>query len=62
MAYKEERATVAVSLVMTDSWDGAMLGSKCQKKGKEEERAGPGLLVLYRRKRGSWGVTGFEAF
>lgn len=28
----------------------------------EEERAGPGLLVLRRKKQGSWGTSGFEAF
>lgn len=53
---------VAKSPVTTDSRDGEMLRSECQRMGKEEEKAGPGLLILYRRKQGSWGTTGFEAF
>lgn len=43
---------VAVCRVVTDSSDGATLGSKCWWKGKKEGRAGPGPLVLYRRKEG----------
>lgn len=61
-AYKQEQDMVTAPTVMTDRRDEATLGLECQWEGKEEERVGPGLLILYRKKKSSWGTISLEAF
>jgi len=60
-AYGQDQDMAAASPIVTHSRDGATLGSRCQWKGKGEDKASPGLLSPRRRKQGSWATTGFVA-